>query len=665
MTRSRLTAALLAASCMSLMACEASHHATASSVETSAAATSTTDTVSAAPTPASPAEPAEYAVRDLLASLDPDTAIYLQHLATVSNPYFEGRSADVPGKRMVAEYFAHWFEEYGLEPAFASEDGSASYFQPFEVRGGIDVTAAAATWSAGGAAHELAEGEDFNILGFSANAEASGPVVFVGYSIEDGEDDYSSFDEDTDLTGKIAMLFRFEPMDDQGDSLWSSRRWSRHAGLVGKIQNAVDRGAAGVILVNPPGANDPRVESLPDVTSTRFGRMDVPAIALSIDAADRLVRASDPEGRSIYQLRKTFDDAATSGPIELSQGGLTVSMQAGMERRQLPTQNVGGVLAGRGALANEWVIIGGHYDHVGYGRLSGASPSNVGKLHPGADDNASGAVGVMLIAKNLVAAYAEMDESADARSILFLEFGAEEMGLLGAEHYVENMEMSASQVICMLNLDMIGRVRDGRVEADGMGSAEEMEDVMAPHFAATSLDVASSSGVAGNSDHAVFYRADIPSSHFFTGLHPDYHRPGDTFEKVNFEGAVQVCHLIESIALDMATRPTMMTFKRATRAGSGRNRTGASVRLGIAPGSYGEDDEPGVEVGDVFEGTSADEGGIKAGDRMIRWDGDPLNDVSDMMGKLGAAKPGDVAEIVVVRDGKEVVLKVTLKAREG
>ncbi|MCA9311932.1 MAG: M28 family peptidase, partial [Phycisphaerales bacterium] len=326
----------------------------------------------------------------------------------------------------------------------------------------------------------------------------------------------------------------------------------------------------------------------------------------------------------------------------------------------------GGVLVGKGNLAGEWVIIGGHYDHVGYGRLSGASPNNVGILHPGADDNGSGATGVLLIARNLAQAYAELPEGTDARSVLFLEFAGEEMGLLGSKHYVENMDLTPSQITCMLNLDMIGRVREGRVEADGMGSADEIEDVFKPHFEATSLNVAPSQGVAGNSDHASFYRQDIPVSHFFTGLHPDYHKPGDTFEKINFEGAVQVCHLIESIAMDLATRPERLTYSRASRDGesSGPSRTGAPVRLGIAPGSYGEDDEPGVEVGDVFEGTSAADGGMKAGDRMIRWNGEPLNNVGDMMAKLMASSPGEVAEIVVVRDGEEVTLKVPLKAPE-
>ena len=605
----------------------------------------------------------EYVLRDVLADLGEDTQIYVQHVATLSDPFFEGRSADVAGKNMAADYIAHYFEKYGLEPAFDGEDGTPSYQQPFTVRGGLKVTAADASWSLGGKQRDLVEGEDFNVLGFSANGNFTGPIEFVGYGIEEGEDGYSSFAEDSDLTGKIAMVLRFEPMNDEGRSVWSGgRRWSRHSGLVGKIQSAIDRGASAVILVNPPGADDERVERLETATTTRFGRMDVPVIMMSIDAADALTRAADPQGRTIYAMRRDADRPDAT-PVSFN-GNLTFAMETGVERSQLPTQNVGGVLPGKGALANEWVIIGGHYDHVGYGRLSGASPSNVGKLHPGADDNASGTAGVMLIGRNMAKTYAEMPESADARSVLFLAFGAEEMGLLGAEHYVENMTMSSSQVTAMLNLDMIGRVTDNKVEVDGMGSADDIEAVYRPHFDASPLDVVTSQGVAGNSDHAVFYRADIPATHFFTGLHPDYHRPGDTFEKVNFKGGVQVSHLIEAIATDLATRPERLEHQRATGRQSARNRTGSSVRLGIAPGSYGEDDESGVEVGDVYDGTSAADGGMLAGDRIIRWDGADIVTVQDMMGKLMSAKPGDVAKIVVVRDGKEVALDVTLKARE-
>ncbi|MEQ8844070.1 MAG: M28 family peptidase [Phycisphaerales bacterium] len=606
----------------------------------------------------------EYLIRDVLAELGDDLTVYTQHLVTLSNPFFEGRSADVSGCRLAADYLTYWFKDYGLEPAF-EHDGEATYLQHFTVPGGMDVSKAVASYRAGGGRTSLVEGEDFNVLGFSANTEEplTGPLSFVGYSIEEGEEGYSSYGEDDDLDGRIALILRFEPMDVEGQSVWSDgRRWSRHAGLVGKVQNAINRGAAGVILVNAPGADDPRTDELESADTTRYGTMDVPVVMLSIDAADKLIRAADDEERTIYAFRRLADDPATAAPIHFDDAMVTID--AAVERRRLPTQNVGAVLAGKGDLAGEWLVIGGHYDHVGYGRLAGASPSNVGKLHPGADDNASGASGVLLLSRNMARQYAELPEGASARSVLFLQFAAEEMGLLGARHFVETMEMTSSDITGMLNLDMIGRVREGAVEIDGMDSSEEIRDIMQPHFDASPLNESTTGGVGGSSDHAVFHRADIPANHFFSGLHADYHRPGDTFEKVNFKGAVEVCRLIEAVAMDLAQRPERLTFKEGDTRGPSRNRTGARVRLGIAPGSYGEEDLAGVEIGDVYEGTSAADGGMKAGDRIIRWDGDEIEDVRAMMGKLMAAEPGDVAKIVVVRDGEEVELDVTLKARE-
>ena len=541
---------------------------------------------------------------------------------------------------------------------------------PFSVSGGVEVTAHdAKIMSDEGEPWTLTHEEDFAVLGFSGTADVTGELAFVGYSIEEGPDGYTSYADDTDLTGKIAMFFRFEPTDARGESLWSdSGRWSRYAGLMPKVEAAVDRGAAAVVMVHPPGANDPRITELPNARTTRYGRpVDVPVVALSLEAAQDLVDMADPEGRNLYELRRAADKGEIDAPVVMDKGGVKLALDAGLEQKRLIASNVGGVLPGKGDLADEWVVIGAHYDHVGYGYLGGARPANAGDLHPGADDNASGTAGLMLSAELLSDAYEQMGEDDDARSILFIAFGAEEMGLLGSRAYVDRMELSPSQVNAMLNMDMIGRLTNNELTVYGIGTSDEFLEggVLDEHFEDSGLTINRIEQGGNRSDHANFIRKGIPALHLFTGIHNEYHQPGDIAALVNYGGGVRVTHMLTDIALDFATMPQRIPFKeRETEQRRGPSRMNIDVRLGIAPDSY-DDDENGVKIGEVYENTSADEGGLQKGDVLIRWNGEEMGGVRGMMGHLSSHKPGDTARVVVLREGEEVELTITLKAREG
>lgn len=605
----------------------------------------------------------------------------LQEIVTLSNPYFEGRSADTKGNRAAAALIQKHFDSLGLKPAFdanlAPPDAPAlagapdrAFQQAFTVPGEMKVNVAEASWRTPAGELKLEAGKDFNPLGVSGNGTVTGELVYVGYSITEGDNNYSSYKEGDDLSGKIAVMYRFEPMDDSGRSRWNKSatgtaggNWSGHAGLTQKLGDAVKRNAAGVILMNPPGADDPRASRLDTPNRSRFGRaLGVPIITLSNDAAEKLIKAADPAGRSPLDLRKLADEGG-GGLIALNKDGLTVTLNTDLERQQLATSNVGGVLPGKGALADQWLIIGGHYDHVGYGYVGGARPGNIGQLHPGADDNASGTAGVMLLAKKLTEDYKKLPENAGARSILFLAFSSEEMGLLGANHFVKETTIENSKVMAMLNLDMIGRMDKPEIEVAGTGTAEEWAAITAPIFGAQAFKITSTPSGGSRSDHASFYRAGTPVLHFFTGTHRDYHTPTDTFEKVNYEGAAKVVNMVRDIALNLAQRETMLTYKKVEDQNQGRSMANVRVRLGVAPGNY-SDSEPGVLVGDVTPGTSAANAGIHVNDRIIRWGGEELANVGAMMERLGGHKPGDKVDLTIVRDGQEIIITVTLQARE-
>lgn len=623
----------------------------------------------------------ESPVSALMEQLGADVQLYTQHVVTLSNPYFEGRAPGLEGNRRAADYIEHHFRRAGLKPAFPTiveaADGTevrtpwSSYRQPFAAGRQQNVRSQRLAISVGGADPvELRADEEFSALSVSGSGEARSAVVFAGYSIADGRGGFSSYDGDDSLTGKIAMILRFEPMDERGRSRWADQGWSPAASLGAKIDAAVNLGASAVLLVNPPGADDPRANELMTVRTPLMGMRPsrVPVVMVSTEAADRIVRAADPEGRSLMDLRKLADRGG--GAIELSKAAVSVGVQ--IAREPVMTDNVAGVLPGRGALADEYIVIGAHYDHAGYGQV-GARPENVGQLHPGADDNASGTSGLLLLAEKLAEDYAALGADAEARSILFIGFSAEESGLVGSRHFVENPPIDRSRMYLMMNMDMIGRLRDGQLEVDGADSGVGMAEWVKPFLDASGLTIATSGRLGGRSDHASFLRRGIPVLMFFTGFHREYHQPSDVAWTINGVGAVRVVDLVHRIALAAAMRTEPLKFAGQERAENDRGGdqgavptalapAGGQVRFGIAPGTYAEGAE-GVVVGDVYEGTSAAEAGLKVGDRIVRWNGKALENVEAWMPLLQAHKPGDVVEIVFVRDGKEMTTKATLKAR--
>ncbi len=671
---------------------------------------------------------------ELLETLTPEQLEYFQHVTTLSNPFFEGRGPGTRGNVLAAEYFEWHFKKLNLTPAFPlieTVDGKevstpfGSFRQPFSVAGGSKLKAS--TLAAGGVT--MKQGTQYEIVGASGSGEVSGGLAFVGFGIEKGKGGYNSFtglEGERPLEGKIAILLRYEPMDEKGNSQWREGGADGGAGftdassLPGKIRSTVERGAAGIILVSPSNANDQRAKVLETMQSARMGaRRDIP-IAMVIPAAmDTLLKAAGTT-ETIEVLVKAANAAGASRML-----GGSVTLAAEIVREKPLTENAGAVLAGEGPLASQFIIIGGHYDHVGYGFSGSRSPTGAGKIHPGADDNASGSSGVLMVAKLLALDYAKL-AGPNRRSIMFIGFSGEELGLLGSRHMTRNMPITADQATVMLNMDMIGRVRFNKVDAAGIGSAEGFKELATPIFEASGLKVRTVPGGQGPSDHASFYASNIPVLHFFTGLHPQYHMPEDVYQLINPVGAMQVVGIVKQLAVVLGTRPEPLKFTPAKGASiimeepkadkpdpnapaaapaaaktepakteptkgepakgepakggpavaanphgdvaadpnaGGSGIAGSKVRFGIAPGNYG-DDEPGVEVADVFAGTCAADAGILKGDRLMKWNDKVLKSVEDWMPLLTAAKPGDKVEIELMRKSETKKVTVTLKARD-
>ena len=618
-----------------------------------------------------PVDPRTTSLTQVLADMGADAVEWYQHVQTLSNPWFEGRVPGSEGIEHAAKYLEFWMAKYGLEPAFpSSTSGASPWRQPFDLPG-RERRVTGGTLSFGGSALDSSAARPMKNTG---GGEMEGPIAFVGYGIESGKDGYTSFATDERFEGSIVMVMRGEPLNADGRSAWGGDKLTSASSLAGKLDAIKRRGANGILVTDAPGYVGKKVDLAAMSIESLGGAIGVPVFYLDGAAADAIVKKADPEGRDLMALRALADAGTADAPFRTvrMKSDAPISVKVGIDSGGIVTHNVGGVLRGKGSLADEWIVIGAHYDHVGYG-MYGADPANRGKLHPGADDNASGTSGMLVLSRRLAEAYAKAPTDANLRSVLFLAFSAEEMGLNGSRYFVKTPSIPADKVDIMLNMDMIGRQRGNDLVVGGVGSAAGLRESLDPILRKSGLTIYADPSGRSPSDHASFFGASIPVLFFFSGVHDIYHQPGDQGYTVDPRGVPAILDLVQEIAMWRASSAERLRFqtgapRRAAPAPvvvdtppGGNDRGYAPVRLGIQPGLAG-DGESGILVEGVSPNTSAADAGMKPGDIMLSWNGDSLGSVQDMMAKLRASKPGDVAKIRILRDNKEIVLDVELKA---
>lgn len=602
--------------------------------------------------PDAPAVPGRIAAA--LTAVDADVRRYDEHVTMMSSPFMEGRLPGTRGMEICRDYVEYWFRDAGLQPI----ESTGSYRQVFPLAGTPKLVDH--DLQLVGAEHDLEAGVDYGALHLGPSGEITAPVVFVGYSIDDGPDGYSSYGPDEDLSGKIALMLRFEPMNEDGKSRWNGESWSPRAGFVNKFRGAKEANVAGVILINPPGADDPRTGRVMGVSTGGGPSVDGPVLHLTADAGARLLAAAGAP--DLMSLRQRAD--TTGGTMEL---GFEATLRSEITSESTNAENVVGVLPGRGALADDVLVLGAHMDHLGMGLFG--SRSGPGELHPGADDNASGTAAVMMIAERLVAEYAALPDDAPARTILFIAFDAEESGLNGARYYVENPLYPLDQHKLMINFDMIGRIVDNRVSVAGGRTGAGLSRWLEPYFEASPLDVVVPEGMSGASDHSAFLGKQIPVLFgSIAGLHDDYHTPRDVSWKINREDAVKTIDLFHAILVGLGTRSEPLFEYQAMNSGvlGGLGRAlgrgpRSRVRVGVVPSPTAGGG--GVLLTAVSDGGAAQEAGLQSGDRLRTWDGEDIENLAAWLGMLAEHDPGDVVRVGYERGDETVEVDVTLKAR--
>lgn len=587
----------------------------------------------------------------------------------LAHPALEGRLPGTAGMEIAKHMVEARFRELDLTPAFppTSVDMGASYRQPFVL---------GSRWSVAREELELeglrlSANRDFVSTGHGRSGRVEGDLVFVGYAANRPEADYIGVPDDLDLTGKVCMVLRFEPLDRAGRSRWQGNGWSSHATFRSKFTLLAERGAAAILLVDTPGADDPRIGTLLRMGPLIDPLVEVPVLHLSTDAAARICRAT---GQDLTSLRALADEAPVVQSLETN-----IRVDSQLRAQDITAENVGALIPGQGPLADEVVVFGAHLDHLGRGAFgSRADGSSRYAIHPGADDNASGVAGVLLIAEELSTWRRSLPPEQPVRSLLFLAFSAEESGLLGASHYVSHPIRPLGQHALMLNFDMIGRLVGGRLRVAGTGSAQGLSALTGPLFEESPLEIVEGAGVPAASDHWEFYRRQVPSLFGVVPvLHDDYHTPKDRAASLLPLQGVQASLLFAEVGRAVATRTEPLPFlavgggaaplvqlQPATPQPEGPQDLvpALKVQFGIVPAT-----EPagtlGILVQDVPPDMPAAAVGVQAGDRLVGWDGVPLDDLTSWLELLQKHEPGDEVAFTIERGGERLVLVVKLQAK--
>ena len=374
-----------------------------------------------------------------------------------------------------------------------------------------------------------------------------------------------------------------------------------------------------------------------------------PAFHITQKLADKLLAAA---GTKLETVEAAIDSDLK--PRSAAIPGWKVRGTLSMEKVKSEVFNVIGVIDGEGPLAEETVVIGAHYDHVGRGGQNSLAPGST-DIHNGADDNASGTISLIELARR----YGEAAKTKKpARRMVFMAFTGEELGLLGSARYCKEPVFPLDKTVAMFNMDMVGRLKaDQKLIVYGTGTSPRWEPQLKEFNGEDNFHLIFKPEGFGPSDHSSFYAKKIPVLHFFTGEHPDYHRPTDDWDKLNIDGVARVTDLIEKLVSSTvanAERPQYVEVKGAAT----MNRGGSRPYFGSIP-EFGNE-EPGYSISGAASGSPADKGGLKGGDRIVKFGGNPVTNLDDFDAALRKFKASDEVEVIVVRDKQEVALKVTL-----
>jgi len=557
-----------------------------------------------------------------------------EHIEYLASEELKGRLPGTEGDIASAKYIRDMLLLWGLEPLCDN---------------GLQKVEIVANISAGESSELNVDGKDYKLnedfypLAISENLALEAGLVFAGYgfAIESENTKWNDY-EGIDVEGKWVMILRADPEVENPMSSFASFSGDRDKAMLAK-----DKGAAGVLLVS--GELFDQKDEFENLRKGEFS-VGIPVLRISRNVADYLIR----EEGNITDLEKQLNE--NRNPVSFSTDKV-VSAVSELKQEIVNTHNVVMKLPGNDPeLAGQYTVIGGHYDHLGMGGPGTSSRAvDTIAVHYGADDNASGIASMLEIAEKAAS------ERNNNRSIIFSAFAAEEMGLLGSKHLVKNLPFEADSVNAMINLDMVGRLKENNLlQIGGVGTAVEFNDMLYSLTDTTFFELSLSQEGYGPSDHSSFYGVDIPVLFISSGAHLDYHTPKDTPERINYEGMAKISDLVYSYLADISNNTKRLSFQEAgpkTQVSRGMRKKG--VTLGIMPDFAGSV-KNGLRADFVTPGKPGQLGGMKKGDIITAINGMKVNNIQDYMFRLSKLKHGETINVEIIRDDKKELLLIKL-----
>ena len=570
--------------------------------------------------------------------------LYLRsHFHYLASDALQGRETGEAGNRLAAEYIATQFKNIGLKPI----GDNGTYFQNFEVvkeiqlDGNNSLTALISKKE-----KNYAVKTDFQPLSFSSNSSVSGTLIFAGYGINASDSVYNDY-ANCDVKDKIVLVLRFSP---DGDNPHSS--FAKYSALRNKTLQARERGAKALLIVTAT-ADDSTDRLIKLKYDNSFSNSGIPVLTVNRAIVNEWLKGNKLTVDSLQQKI-----VRNKKPFSLELNSVRISLVTSLHEIRKPTSNVVGLLQVTDTTNTEHLVIGAHYDHLGYGgEGSGSLAPDKNEIHNGADDNASGTSGMIELARSL-----STQQKLLKRNIVFIGFSGEEMGTLGSLYYTKHPILSLERSATMINLDMVGRLKEKTLTIQGTGTSSNWNNLLSKYNNDSSFVLKFIKDGFGPSDHAAFFGKNIPVLFFFTGLHEDYHKPSDDFEKINIAGEASLVRYIAQLAVEIDTTTVRPDFiKTQSPSQSSGDSRGYRVYVGTIP-DYSEQTE-GMKLSGVRENSPASKAGLQADDVLIKFGKFEIKNVYDYTYAIQDYKPGDVVEVIVVRGKEKITVKVTLEKR--
>lgn len=584
----------------------------------------------------------------LLAS---DLRLHVEYLASAE---LEGRATGTSGTRKTADYIIQQFQAAGIGPI------GSDFRQPFEFTAGIKPLAGKNNLSLavdGSPATAFETDKDFRPLSFTTSGSVDGDVVFAGYGLtvpEGSGRPYNSY-ASLDVSNKIVLVLRYVPEDVEPKR---RQELNVYAGLRYKAMMARQRGAKALLVVTGP--NSPNAGQLAPLTfDTSLSGSGLVAASITEKVAAALLA---PSGKDLKALQSGLDTENPHADGGFALPKVKVSLSTGVEQIRQSDHNVLGLLPPAPGGPAEYVLIGAHYDHLGHGEGRSLERSGEeGRIHHGADDNASGVAAVLELASNLAAEHARSPH-AFKRGVLFGFWSGEEIGLIGSTHFAEHPPIPLTNIVAYVNFDMVGRLRDDKLTLQGVGSSSVWRKLVEKRNVAAGFSLTLQDDPYVPTDVTAIYPKGIPVLHCFTGSHEDYHRPTDTAEKINYEGLERIATFTRGVILDLSNgdRPDYLKVSKTETGGGGRETLRAY--LGTIP-DYAQEVQ-GVKLSGVRGGAPAEKAGLKGGDIIVEFGGQKISNIYEYTYAMDAVKIGKPVQVVVQRDAQRLTFTVTPEARK-